>query len=68
MSLPSGDAREAASPPAPRPSGVLTAVALYLGALVVRVAYVDQVLVGGRPFVFPDDPPYHLRRALLTLT
>ena len=42
-------------------------VAIYALAVLVRLAFLDAMGIDGGYWIFPDDPPYHLRRALLTL-
>jgi len=46
---------------------LLLALGLALAAAALRVVAWDEVFEGGRTWIFPGDPAYHLRRALLTL-
>ena len=45
----------------------LTLLSLFAVALSLRLGYIDQFVDGNHFWVFPDDPPYHLRRALIAI-
>jgi len=46
---------------------LLLVLLLAAAAVFVRLQGVGEVVGEGQIWIYPDDPPYHLRRALMTL-